>query len=76
MKVLVPTYKNEEYNEFMDRINQGEAITNHDTQRMKKNGELIDVALYISPMYDSNGNINGSATIAHDIHEENSWREL
>jgi PAS domain S-box-containing protein len=69
VQVLVPTNKNAEYQEFMDRINQGEAINNHDTQRIKKNGKLIDVALYISPMYDSSGNINGSATIAHDIHE-------
>ncbi|MTK64564.1 MAG: PAS domain S-box protein [Methanobacterium sp.] len=69
MFALVPTNKEAEYHEFMDRVNHGEAINNHDTQRIKKNGELIDVALYISPMYDSNGNINGSATIAHDIHE-------
>ncbi|ADZ09668.1 signal transduction histidine kinase [Methanobacterium lacus] len=67
--VLIPPNKKAEYYELMDKINHGEAITNHDTQRIKKNGELIDVALYISPMYDSKGNINGSATIAHDIHE-------
>ncbi|UTB32454.1 MAG: PAS domain S-box protein [Methanobacterium sp. ERen5] len=66
---LIPSNKRAEYHELMDRINHGEAITNHDTQRIKKNGELIDVAVYISPMHDSNGNINGSATIAHDIHE-------
>jgi PAS domain S-box-containing protein len=67
--VLIPPNKKAEYHELMDKINHGEAITNHDTQRIKKNGELIGVALYISPMYDSRGNINGSATIAHDIHE-------
>ncbi len=67
--VLIPPNKRAEYHELMYRINRGEAITNHDTQRIKKNGELIDVALYISPMHDSKGNINGSATIAHDIHE-------
>ena len=56
MQVLVPINKNAEYHAFMDRMNQGEAVTNHDTQRMKER-ELIDVALYISPMYDSSGNL-------------------
>lgn len=68
-QVIIPPHRRVEYDEFMTQIYEGKAITNHDTVRMKKNGELIDVSLYISPMYDSNGKINGSATIAHDIHE-------
>lgn len=67
--VLVPPDKMEEYNEFKAEITLGRAINKHDTIQMKKNGEIIDVAIYISPMYDKNGIINGAATIAHDIHD-------
>ena len=68
--VLVPPVKMEEYNEFKVQINMGKAINNHDTIQIKKNGEIIDVALYVSPMYDENGVVNGAATIAHDIHDK------
>jgi len=69
MLVLVPSGKMEEYNEFLAKIVQGKAINNKDTIQMKKTGEIIDVVLNISPMHDKNGIINGSATIAHDIHD-------
>jgi PAS domain S-box-containing protein len=69
MLVLLPPGKMGEYVEFIEQIKIGKAITKHDTIQMKKNGEIIEVALNISPTYDSNGLINGSATIAHDIHE-------
>lgn len=69
MLTLVPPEKMEEYQEFMTEINLGKAIKNHETIQKKKNGEIIDVALYISPMHDKNCIITGSATIAHDIHD-------
>ena len=44
-----------------------DAVENFETQRMRKNGELIYVSLTASPVRDSDGNIVGASRIARDI---------
>ncbi len=66
---IVPPDQMDDYNQIMVKIREGKSIKHHDTVRMKKNGEIIDVSLHISPMYDLSGTINGSSTIAHNIIE-------
>ncbi|MBE9202345.1 PAS domain S-box protein [Synechocystis salina LEGE 06099] len=60
-------------------IRQGQRINTYETQRQRKDGSKIDVALTISPIRDEHGNIVGASKIARDIttrlEVENALRE-
>jgi PAS domain S-box-containing protein len=68
---LIPESLHQEETEILRKIKAGERIHRHETRRIRKNGELIDVSLTISPVRDSKGRIIGSSKIAHDLSE---WR--
>jgi two-component system CheB/CheR fusion protein len=59
----------EEENEMMGRIRQGERIENYETIRRGKGGSLIDIALTVSPIRNSDGHIIGASNMAHDVTE-------
>jgi PAS domain S-box-containing protein len=49
------------------RAARGEAGVPFETQRVRKDGSIIDISLTISPMTDSTGRVTGVSTIARDI---------
>ena len=53
---------------IMKKLRAGERITHLETQRRRKDGEIIDVALTVSPIRDPKSNaLVGASTIARDI---------
>ncbi|MBE9194195.1 PAS domain S-box protein [Synechocystis sp. LEGE 06083] len=60
-------------------IRQGQRINTYETQRQRKDGSKIDVALTISPIRDEHGKVVGASKIARDItarlEVENALRE-
>jgi PAS domain S-box-containing protein len=64
---LIPESLHAEEAEILAKIKAGERLHQYETRRIKKNGELIDVSLTISPVRDNTGRIIGSSKIAHDI---------
>ena len=66
--IIVPEHKISEMLSIFDRLKQGEGIKNYETVRQRKNGELINVSLTISPIIN-NGVVMGTSTIARDITE-------
>jgi PAS domain S-box-containing protein len=65
--VLIPPELLEEENVILAKIRTGKRIDHFQTVRLKKNGDLIDVSLTISPIRDQRGNIVGAAKIVRDI---------
>ncbi|MEN6449652.1 MAG: chemotaxis protein CheB [Thermoguttaceae bacterium] len=65
--MLAPPDQMTEAAELVARIKQGESITALETQRVRKDGRTIDVALSLSPMRDAAGRIGGISTVARDI---------
>jgi PAS domain S-box-containing protein len=51
-------------------IARGERIRHFETERVKKNGDRIEVSLTISPVRDEAGRIVGAAKIARDITQQ------
>jgi PAS domain S-box-containing protein len=51
------------------QIARGEAIEQHDTVRMHKDGSRLDISLVISPIRSTNGEVIGASAIARDIGE-------
>lgn len=68
IKLLPPNAPND-IRELGKRVSRGEIIERHETRRRAKYGRILDVALTISPIRDSDGNITGASTIARDITE-------
>jgi light-regulated signal transduction histidine kinase (bacteriophytochrome) len=60
----------DEYKELLTKRSSGDLIKNYETQRMRKDGKIIDVSLTISPIKNISGEITGASIIARDITEK------
>jgi PAS domain S-box-containing protein len=67
---LIPPDRYEEEPRILATIRTGERVDHFETQRLTKDGRLIDVSVTVSPVKDSNGNIIGLSKIARDITEK------
>ncbi len=69
VSVLVPPDQPDELQQILKRIRGGEEIKRFETERLRKDGQRINVSLTISPIRDSTGVIRGASTVARDITE-------
>ncbi len=69
MLIVLPEDRIAEESQILDRITRGEQVEHFDTTRRRKNGELIDVSLTISPIFDKGGRIIGVSHIARNTTE-------
>ena len=65
--VLIPEGQGDDTREMLDRVRQGERIQHFETRRRRKDGEIIDVSLSVSPLWDEAGRLLGGAKVARDI---------
>jgi len=72
---LMPPSQPDEYKEVLAKIGRGETVKHYETQRRRKDGQLIDVSLTISPVKDTSGKTIGASTIARDITEKKKVEE-
>jgi PAS domain S-box-containing protein len=54
---------------ILARVGKGLHVQHFETQRVRKDGQRIDVSLSISPMKDETGRVIGACAIARDITE-------
>jgi PAS domain S-box-containing protein len=64
---IIPDDLRHEEDEILAKLRRGERIERYETVRRRKDGEMLDISLTISPIRDSSGRIIGAAKIAHDI---------
>ena len=67
---IVPRYRHDEEREFIARVSRGERIERFETERIAKDGTIVDFSLTISPITDNAGNIVECSSIMHDITEQ------
>ena len=66
----VPDFLMDESMEIVQNILSGKsAVTRLETVRQRKNGDLIDISMTISPVLDARGNIMALSAICRDISE-------
>jgi len=65
--LLIPPHLQGEEPKILNRIRRGERVEHFDTLRVRKDGELVDISLSVSPVRDADGNIAGASKIARDI---------
>ncbi|MDK4735223.1 PAS domain S-box protein [Rhizobium sp. CNPSo 3490] len=67
--LVIPDNRLDEEPAILTRIQTGERVDHFETVRRRKDGELIDISLTISPIRDGNGKIIGASKIARDVSE-------
>jgi PAS domain S-box-containing protein len=73
--LLVPPEKRGEAQAVVDRVLAGERIPPFDTQRVSKDGSLIDISLAMAPIRDTDGDVVGASSLARDISEDVAIRQ-
>lgn len=74
--LLVPEDRLEEVGGIFKQIRAGKSVEHFDTQRRRKNGELVHVSISISPIVDESGKIVGASKIARDITERHAMEQI
>ena len=67
MLMLFPPERYDEEPRIIAQIVRGHSIDHFETQRVRKDGEIIHVSATISPILDDTGRIVGASKIARDI---------
>jgi PAS domain S-box-containing protein len=74
---LIPSPHQGEMNDILLKIKRGERVAHYETQRLTKDGRLIDVSVTASPIKDVTGKIIGASKVSRDISDErHAAREL
>ena len=67
--MVIPQERHTEEEDILARLRRGERVEHYDTVRQRKNGELFDVSLTVSPIRDAAGTVVGASKIARDVSE-------
>jgi PAS domain S-box-containing protein len=73
-KLIPPGHENEEP-QIIARLRKGERIEHYETQRVRKDGTIIDISLTVSPIFDMEGRIIGASKIARDVSDRKRSEE-
>ncbi len=72
--MIAPPGREPEMREIIEKIIQGEKVDHFETQRRRKDGSIIDIAVTVSPIYDASGRVVGASKIARGIGEQKRLR--
>src|SRR6185437_7311016 len=67
--ILIPTERLPEEKDILARLARGESVQHFETVRRRKDGNLLDISLTISPVRNADGKVIGASKIARDITE-------
>ena len=73
--MLIPANRLDEEPAILERIRRGEPTKHYQTIRRRKDGNLIDISLTVSPIRTQDGAIVGASKIARDITEYKQAQE-
>jgi PAS domain S-box-containing protein len=72
---VVPSERMEEEMGILARLRRGEAVEHFETERLRKDGTIVPVAITVSPVRDQDGRVIGVSKIARDISERKRVEE-
>jgi len=77
IRTIVPPERRDEMYNILERIGRGETIDAYETERLRKNGSVVEVMLTVFPLRSGSGEIIGASEIARDLTEsKRTQREL
>jgi PAS domain S-box-containing protein len=72
----IPEHLHEENLQFLREVAAGQPVARCETARKRKEGSLAPVSLIVSPLMNSEAEIIGASTIAHDVTERKRAEEV
>ncbi|KAA0971208.1 PAS domain S-box protein [Aureimonas fodinaquatilis] len=76
LSILVPADRSGEEADTIDCMRRDEFLAPFDTQRVRKDNTIVDVALTVSPIKDEHGVVTGASIIARDVTERKHAERL
>lgn len=73
---IIPEDRHHEEKVIIETLLSGDRLDHYETQRVTKEGRLVDVSLTISPLKDDFGNVIGASKIARDITRQKLQEKL
>jgi hypothetical protein len=67
VSVLTPGDRPDEIPAILGKIQRGESIDHHETVRVTRDGQHLNMSISVSPLRDLSGKIAGASVIARDI---------
>ena len=68
---IIPPDRAGELEPILTRLRRGERGAPFETQRVRKDGSIIDVSVSVSPIRDTGGTVIGASSVARDMTERN-----
>ena len=65
----IPLNLSGEFPDILERIERGERVGHFETQRVRKDGSVVQVSLTVSPIQNATGALTGMSVVARDITE-------
>ena len=75
LDTLIPEHRRETEQTIFKKVLGGEPISHYETQRIRKDGSLIDVSIALSPIKNTVGEVVGVSSISSDITERKRAEE-
>lgn len=72
---IIPNWLKEQANDLNQQVFEGKKVQGIYGKRQKKTGELLDMSISLSPIYDEFGQISGVSHIARDIGEQKKMQK-
>ena len=67
MHMLIPESQKGEELDILGKVLLGQKVHHYETQRLRKDGEIVSVSIAVSPVHDKNGEIVEAAVVARDV---------
>jgi PAS domain S-box-containing protein len=67
IRKIIPPERQQEEDAILTRVRAGMMVDHFETQRLAKDGRLVDISLTVSPVRDRSGRVIGASKIARDI---------
>lgn len=72
---IIPSWLKEQASDLNQQVFDGEKVQGIYGKRQKKTGELLDMSISLSPIYDEIGQISGVSHIARDIGDQKKMQK-
>lgn len=73
--LVVPPELRGAYHRILQRVGAGETVRHHETQRIRRGGKILDIALTAAPIRNTFGDVVAISWIGHDITEAKRHEE-
>ncbi|MEQ1728883.1 MAG: ATP-binding protein [Vicinamibacterales bacterium] len=67
IRIVIPADRQSEADLVLSSIRRGQRVDHFETQRCRRDGELVDVSITVSPIRTPDGRVVGASKIARDI---------